>query len=79
MNLNIQVAEMVYKAMLCVLKNDGIPFDDKHDKLWNQITTYTETESADLLDIIEPFYQEIKTNTQYDEFDKEDEDEEDDD
>ncbi len=64
--VNVSIAEMLYKAMLCVLKNDGISFDDKHDDLWNQIITYTETESADLLDFIDPFYQYIKVNTQND-------------
>ncbi|MFY0520576.1 hypothetical protein ACOMCU_22505 [Lysinibacillus sp. UGB7] len=71
-DLKIAQIEMLYKAVLCVLKNDGIQFDDKHENLWNQIITYTETDSSDLLDLIEFFYQQIKENTQYDEFDKED-------
>lgn len=71
MELNIPKSEMIYKAMLCVLKNDGVPFDEKHEVLWHQIVEYTDTESSDLLDLIDPFYDEIKANTQYDEFDKE--------
>jgi len=64
--------EKVFKAILYVLDKEGIEYDQKYGELREQIIRYTETEVEELLDVIEPFYQVIKVNTNYDELDRED-------
>lgn len=64
--------EKIFKAILYVLDNENIEYDLKYGELREQIIRYTETEVIELLDVIEPFYQAIKGNTNYDELDRED-------
>lgn len=70
--LTISQTEKIFKAILYVLDKENIEYEQKYSELREQIIRYTETEVIELLDVIEPFYQAIKGNTNYDELDKED-------
>lgn len=64
--------EMIFQAILDVLEKGEIEYDQKYNQLREQIRSYRETDITDLLDLLEPFYQKIKNNTNYDELDRED-------
>ena len=65
-------SEMLFKAILYVLDNEKVEYDQNYGELKEQIIRYTENEVTDLLDLLEIFYKVIKDNTNYDELDRED-------
>lgn len=66
-------SEMVFQAILEVLDKGEIEYEQKYDELREQIRCYRETDITDLLDLLEPLFQFIKNDTNYDELDGEDE------
>lgn len=61
-------SEMLFEALLYVLKKENIEYEKKYDELREQIIRHDVT---DLLDLLEPFYQTIKNDSNNEEYEQE--------
>lgn len=63
-NYDSEKAQMIYLALLYVLRNEKIPFDEKHDLFGDQLTSLN-FDAVHLVDLLDGLHDFIKLTTAY--------------
>lgn len=70
-----QQAQMIFLALLYVLRHEGIEFDYKYDFLGDQLTTFNH-DAVHLADLLEELHEFIELTGEFDRMDEEDDEDE---